>query len=88
MKKTLILLSALTLVSCVSRTERKTGFTVIKGVVSSIEKGSIGRGSEYPKIYVQTPKNTKEVEIPFQNEKDFKIGDSCILIIEKYVRYE
>ena len=57
------------------------GQQIIDGKVSASEKGHIGRN---PKIWVQNATNTQEVEIPFQYEGRWKVGDSCLLIIKKY----
>jgi hypothetical protein len=60
------------------------GQEIIDGKVSASENGHSGRFSTYPKIWVQNATNTKEVEIPFQYEGRWKVGDSCLLIIKKY----
>lgn len=64
---------------------------IIDGKVSAVSKGS-QRGPRLPdmlpKIWVQTPTQTREVEIPFAYENKWKVGDSCLLIIEKYKEVE
>lgn len=64
---------------------------IIDGKVSAISKGTQG-GPNWPtilpKIWVQTPTQTREVEIPFAYENKWKVGDSCLLIIEKYKEVE
>jgi hypothetical protein len=64
---------------------------IIDGKVSAISNGSHGGPSlpeMLPKIWVQTPTQTREVEIPFAYENKWKVGDSCLLIIEKYKEVE
>lgn len=60
---------------------------IIDGKVSAVSKGRQGGpnwSTILPKIWVQTPTQTREVEIPFAYENKWKVGDSCLLIIEKY----
>jgi len=56
--------------------------------VSAIQQGHRGRSSVLPKIWVQNDKKTIEVSIPFAYENKWKVGDSCLLIIEKYKENE
>ncbi len=57
---------------------------VIDGKVSATESGYSGRISRYPTIWVQNSKKTVQVSIPFEYEGRWEVGDSCLLIIEKY----
>lgn len=43
----------------------------------------------YPKtLMIRNHEGTREVEIPFAYENKWKVGDSCLLIIEKYKEVE
>ena len=67
---------------------RFIGQDIIDGKVSATQPGSpggYGHPAELPAIWVQTPTETREVEIPFEYEGKWKVGDSCLLIIERYV---
>jgi hypothetical protein len=60
---------------------------IIDGKISHTEEGrpgSYGIPARLPKIWVQTSKETRELQIPFAYENRWKTGDSCLLIIEKY----
>ena len=83
--KFLFLFSFILLLSCNNDNLTFVSQEVINGKVSETKKGV--HGSEYevmPKIWVQSPTQTKEVEIPFEYEDKWKIGDSCLLIVQKY----
>ena len=84
--KKLLSLSALfvLLFSCSESKYEHIGQEIIDGKVSAIERGHSGRVATYPKIWVQSPTETKEVDIPFEYAKRWKVGDTCLLIIEKY----
>lgn len=85
MKKLLLLLVLFVLASsCQDEKLQYIGQEVIDGKVSATKKGHVGRYAERPKIWVQTPTVTKEVEIPFAYEGKWKVGDSCLVIVEKY----
>lgn len=74
------------LLSCSEPKYRSIGQEIIDGKVSATKKGyQSGRGgSALPKIWVQNATNTQEVDIPFEYEGRWKVGDSCLLIIQKY----
>lgn len=57
---------------------------IIEGKISAVEPGHAGRVSTPPVIYVQDAKSTKRVVIPFRYDGRWKVGDSCLLIIEHY----
>jgi hypothetical protein len=58
---------------------------VIDGKISATQSGYIGsRYRTLPKIWVQTAKHTREVSIPFEYDGRWKVGDTCLIIIEKY----
>jgi hypothetical protein len=84
--KRLLILAFVVLSSCNDGNLEYIGQDIIDGKVSATEKGvHFSRGSgTYPMIWVQTPTETRAVEIPFQYEGKWKVGDSCLLIIEKY----
>lgn len=78
------LLLTLFLASCTEPKYKYIGQTVIDGKVSATQKGSYGRGGTNPIIWVQDSIYTQEITIPFKFEGRWKVGDSCLLIIEKY----
>jgi hypothetical protein len=84
MKK--IVLALLIFCSCSNAKYEKIGQEILDGKVSAYKEGysSSRGGTTYPKIWVQTETQTVEVEIPFALEGRWKVGDSCLLIIEKY----
>ena len=88
MKNIHILILVLLFVSCREPKYTYIGQEIINGKVSAIKNGYRGRYGRLPKIWVQTPTTTKEVEIPFEYEGRWKVGDSCLLIIEKYKENE
>jgi hypothetical protein len=80
--KTLFL--SIFLLSC-SDNLQYIGMEVIDGKISATQSGYKGaRNRTLPKIWVQSSKQTKEVSIPFEYEGRWKVGDTCLLIIEKY----
>ena len=87
MKKLILILSVF-LVSCSDSNLEYIGKEIVDGKVSAKKEGvqRTCRGclSENPIIWVQTPTTTREVSIPFEYENRWKVGDSCLLIIEKY----
>lgn len=88
MKNIHILILSLLINSCTAPQYEHIGQEIIDGKVSAIEAGHIGRASTLPKIYVQNSTKTVEVDIPFKYENRWKVGDSCLLIIEKYKENE
>ena len=70
--------------SCTEPKYVSIGQEIVDGKVSATKRGHGGRISELPKLWVQTDKVTKEIEIPFEYEGRWKVGDSCLLIIQKY----
>jgi hypothetical protein len=82
--KQIITIIILVLFSCTKPKYKHIGQEIIDGKVSAIEYGHTGRVSTAPKIYVQDSKKTISVSIPFSYENRWKVGDSCLLIIEKY----
>ena len=84
MKK--LVLALLIFCSCSNAKYEKIGQEILDGKVSAYKEGhSSGEGIiTYPRIWVQTETQTVEVEIPFALEGRWKVGDSCLLIIEKY----
>lgn len=90
MKNIHVLIISLLVISCTQPKYEHIGQEIIDGKVSAIKKGhQSGRGGfENPRIWVQTPTVTEEVIIPFEYENRWKVGDSCLLIIEKYKEIE
>ena len=85
MEKLLLSTVTLLLFSCGEPKYKHIGQEIVDGKISAIKEGHRFRTSVSPKIWVQTPTTTKEVEIPFAYENRWKVGDTCLLIIEKYV---
>ena len=86
MKNIHVLLISLLVISCTQPKYKSIGQEIIDGKVSATKEGipySRGSGNS-PKIWVQNATETKEVEIPFELDGRWKVGDSCLLIIEKY----
>jgi hypothetical protein len=87
MKKLFTILLAMLFVSCTETRYTYIGQEIIDGKVSATTEGktaSYGSPAYLPKIWVQNATNTKEVDIPFEYEGRWKVGDSCLLIIKKY----
>lgn len=84
MKKIYLILVSLLALSCTEPKYIHIGQTVIDGKVSATADGHTGRMSTPSKIWVQNSTSTQEVNIPFELEGRWKVGDSCLLIIEKY----
>lgn len=84
MKKLLLITFTVLIFSCSEEKYKHIGQEIIDGKVSAVKEGALGEFAEYPKIWVQTPTLTKKVKIPFEYEGRWKVGDSCLLIIEKY----
>lgn len=84
MKNIHILLFSLLFVSCTTPKYEHIGQEIIDGKVSAIQEGHKRIVALFPKIWVQNATETKGVEIPFAYEGRWKVGDSCLLIIEKY----
>lgn len=83
--KIITIITLLLLFSCSNPKYTKIGQEIVDGKVSATKaRNFYGRYTEKPKIWVQNATNTKEVEIPFEYEGRWKVGDSCLLIIEKY----
>lgn len=72
--------------SCTTNTDLSfVSQEVIEGKISAVKKGiNYADDVVLPKIWVQSPTQTKEIEIPFEYENRWKVGDSCLLIIQKY----
>lgn len=72
-------------VSCTNQEYEKISQEVIEGKVSYIKNAWYrARHNEPPKIWVQNAATTREVTIPYAYNGRWKVGDSCLLIIEKY----
>jgi len=84
MKNIFIIMILFSMVSCSNEPLEHIGQEIIDGKVSAIEPGVAGRSAILPVIYVQTDKITRSVSIPFAYEHRWKVGDSCLLIVEKY----
>jgi hypothetical protein len=90
MNKLIVILVCVVTISCTQPKYEHIGQTIIDGKVSAVKEGIKGSrgGITNPRIWVQNATETKEVEIPFELEGRWKVGDSCLLIIEKYKEIE
>ena len=79
---------ALALLVACNEGYEKISQEVVDGRVSHTERGNTGKFCTPPKIWVQTNTTTKEVTIPYVYDGRWKVGDSCLLIIEKYREVE
>lgn len=84
MKKVYLILVSILVLSCTEPKYVHIGQTIIDGKVSATQEATYGRGGRYAKIWVQNSTSTQEVEIPNEFDGRWKVGDSCLLIIEKY----
>lgn len=81
--KKLILLLSITLISCTESEYQKIGGEIIDGRVSAMETQRAWK-NDYYYVWVQTPKETKQIQIPGGYAKRWQVGDSITVIIEKY----
>jgi hypothetical protein len=71
--------------SCTEHKYKRIGQEIIDGKVSAVESTCFDGVSTFnPSIWVQDARETKKVELPFEYNGRFKVGDTCLLIIEKY----
>lgn len=59
-----------------------TDTKVVRGVVTAKEEGWIGRASRFPKFYVSSPKEIVTIDVPFDDENLFKIGDTICVVVK------
>jgi hypothetical protein len=79
------LIIGLLIISCTQPKYEHIGQEIIDGKASAVREGHIGRGhSQNPTLWIQNDKTTQEINIPFEYENKWKVGDSCLLIIQKY----
>lgn len=83
MKNIHISLFILLITSCTTPKYEHIGQEIIDGKIS--KTSTVYTPYE---IWVQTPTETKKVQIPFDYRNKLKVGDSCLLIIEKYKESE
>ncbi len=76
------------LYSCSNNDYKVIDTKIIKGKVSAIEGGHGGKVTILPKLYVQDNKSTVEVNIPFSNQNDYKVGDSITLVIQQIEQFK
>jgi hypothetical protein len=88
MKNIHLLLLVIIFSSCTKPKYTHIGQEIIDGKVSAVQQANLGCAGRKPVIWIQTPTTTKEVVIPFEYEGKWKVGDSCLLIIEKYKKNE
>lgn len=80
--KYVLLTCLLVLISC-NNDYKIIDTKILKGKVSAKEEGLTGRAPRLPKLFVQDNKHTVIVDIPFENDDDFKVGDSITLVIQQ-----
>ena len=88
---TFLIIILLTITSCNNFIYTEISTEIIDGKVSAIEAGFPRHGhrdSRLPVIYVQNSKQTVKVQIPFEYENKWKVGDRCLLIVKKYKENE
>lgn len=84
MKNIHVLLISLLVISCTQPKYEYLGQEIMDGKVSEV-----GSTSYTPYlIWVQTPTETRRVILPYHYRNRWKVGDSCLLIIEKYKKVE
>lgn len=89
MRKITTILALLLTQACSNDKLKYIGQEVVDGKVSAIKDGYWnGRVIARPAVFVQTPTRTEKVYIPSEYEGKWKVGDSCLLIIEKYKEVE
>ena len=88
MKNIHTLILIILFISCTTPKYEYIGEEIIDGRVSAVKakilRNCRGCSSEPPVIWVQTDKVTKAVEIPYELDGKWNVGDSCLLIIKKY----
>lgn len=88
MKNTFIILISLILLSCTKTKYKHIGQEIVEGKVSATQEAIVkfcrNCEPEKPAIWVQNSTNTVKVTLPFEYGRKWKVGDSCLLIIEKY----
>lgn len=70
--------------SCSSSEYELINQEIIKGKVSAIEYNYSSSIVTLPKIWIQDDKKTIEIVIPNEYKNQFKVGDTCLLIIQKF----
>lgn len=83
MKKLIItlLLLCIVTVSCQEQEFKLLDTQFVDGTVSAIERHDYSMG---PLLYVQTSKDTYKVRLPIELKNRWKVGDSCLIIVEQY----
>jgi len=76
------------LVSCTEPEYIHIGQEIIDGKVSAIQTATPGVNGNPSIIWVQNATETKRIVIPIQYQNRWNVGDSCLLIIEKYKENE
>jgi len=84
MKNILIIILLFSVLSCSNEPLELIEQEIIEGKISAIDPGCVGRSPVLPVIYIQNEKSTRPVCIPFSYLGRWNVGDSCLLIIEKY----
>jgi len=84
MKNVHLLILTLLLISCTEKPKyTHIGQEIIDGKVSKIDNIRTPYW-----IWIQNSTVTKRITIPFEYRNRWKVGDSCLLIIEKYKENE
>ena len=90
MKRLLLLIFTFVIISCDNSKYKYLGQDVVDGKVSSIQPATYGYRGAYQNaiMWVQDDRSTRKVIIPQEFENKWKVGDNCLLIIEKYAIVE
>jgi hypothetical protein len=86
--KNIHILLALLFVSCTESKYTNIGQEIIDGKVSASAVIVNRRGVKQYRFWIQNATETKEIELPTIYKEKWKVGDSCLLIIEKYKENE
>lgn len=54
---------------------------VVKGVISAKDEGRL-RTLKLPRFYVQSAKETVTIDVPFENENLFNVGDTICIVVK------
>jgi hypothetical protein len=80
MRKLLYTLTLFTFISC-SQDYTVVSTEIVKGVVTAKDEGNI-RVGRYPKFYVTSPKQMVTIDVPFDGEDLFHIGDTICVVVK------
>ena len=88
MKNIYTLILIMLLVSCTEPEYIHIGQEIIDGKVSAVKIATTGVNGNPSIIWVQNATETKRIVILTEYQNRWNVGDSCLLIIEKYKENE